>query len=91
MPDLTLDIYVDNACHGCAVAETLATEVSRWFPMVEVVLHQLNTGHATPPGLVAVAAFVLAGRLVQYGTPEPGRIGQAVLDALVAQQTHCEA
>lgn len=91
MTSLLLDIYVDDHCRGCAAAEDLATEVSRWFPMVEVVIHRLGEGQATPPGVVAVPAFLLEGRLLQYGTPEPGQIGRAVLDALLVQQAHCEA
>ena len=37
-------------------------------------------GESLPAGLVAVPALLLDGRLVQYGTPDRGELGQLLLD-----------
>ena len=82
MDTVTLDIYVDEYCDTCKAAERLAAEVREWFPAIEVLIHRLGTGLSLPKGIIAVPAFLLNGRLIQYGTPQRPQLGQAVLDAL---------
>jgi predicted thioredoxin/glutaredoxin len=82
MRDLTLDIYLDQNCFGCDQAEALAADIDGWFPQVRVVIHWLSTELRLPTGVVAVPAFLLEGRLIQYGTPERQQITNAVLRAL---------
>lgn len=87
MPLLRLDIYVDDGCRGCHDAEALAAEAAAWFPQLMVDIHHLPAGQPLPEGVVAVPAFVLGGTVVQYGTPERGQLGRAVVDALLAARS----
>ncbi|HJN93150.1 MAG TPA: hypothetical protein QGF05_10580 [Dehalococcoidia bacterium] len=82
MPDLTLDIYLAENCFGCDQAEALAADIEGWFPDLHVVMHWLSGARRLPTGVVAVPAFLLEGRLIQYGTPERQQITAAVLRAL---------
>lgn len=85
MEPITLDIYVDDGCQGCDRAEGLADEVQRWLGSLRVAVHRLHAGGSLPAGVVAVPAYVLDGRVIQYGTPEQGQIGQALIEALAAR------
>lgn len=85
MDAITLDIYVDDGCEGCARAEGLAKEARAWFRELEVAIHRLEAGATLPAGVVAVPAYVLEGRVIQYGTPERSQIGEALVDALTAR------
>ncbi len=82
MENLTLEIYLDDGCFACEQAEALAASIDGSFARVEVIIHRLREGARLPAGIVAVPAFVLAGRLIQYGTPEPEEIKAAVQRAL---------
>lgn len=82
MPDLTLDIYLAADCFGCDQAEALAAEIDGGFPQVRVAIHWLSEGLELPAGIVAVPAFLLEGKLIQYGTPEPQQVTNAVTRAL---------
>ena len=86
MADVTLDIYVDEYCDTCEAAE-----VREWFPTVKVLIHRLGTDLTLPKEIVAVPAFLLNGRLIQYGTPQRPQLGQAVLDALHLNRTDSTA
>lgn len=85
MAAVTLDVYVDAGCSGCAAARSCAAEIQSWFPRLVVVVRELGDERVEPPDwLVAVPAFVLEGRLMQYGRPERGEIGEAVQHALAS-------
>ena len=85
MDAITLDIYVDDGCLSCERAEGLAQEVQQWFGNLQVAIHRLQGGGSLPNGVVAVPAYVLDGRVIQYGTPERRQIGQALIDAISAR------
>lgn len=82
MSDLTLDIYLAVDCFGCDQAEVLAGEIDGWFPQLRVAIHWLSEGVGLPAGIIAVPAFVLDGKLIQYGTPERKQVTDAVTRAL---------
>ena len=84
---ITLDIYVDDSCQGCERAEGLAVEVQQWFRSLRVAVHRLQPGASLPRGVVAVPAYVLDGRVIQYGTPEREQIGEALIEAISARAT----
>ena len=85
MDAITLNIYVDDNCRGCERAEGLAHEAREWFRELRVAVHRLRPGGSLPAGVVAVPAYVLDGRVLQYGTPERSQIGQALVQALAAR------
>lgn len=85
MDDIPLDIYEDDACRGCERAEDLAQEAQQWFGDVSVTLHRLQASGSLPRGIVAVPAYVLEGRVIQYGTPEREQIGRALIEALATR------
>ena len=91
MEPVTLEIYVDDHCQACNRAEALAEEVREWFPDLRAVINRLGPGTSLPEGIVAVPAYVLEHRLIQYGTPGRGQIGQAILDAFVARWSQAQA
>ncbi len=82
MPQISLDIYLTDDCFACDGVEALAADVGGWFPQIRVVLHHLNAGADLPSGVVAVPAFVLDGRVIQYGTPDQARISEEIVGAL---------
>ena len=85
MAAATLDVYVDVGCPGCEAARSFAAEIQSWFPRLVVVVRELGDERVEPPDwLVAVPAFVLQGRLIQYGRPERGEISEAVQHALAS-------
>ena len=53
-----------------------------WFPQIRIVLHHLNAGADLPSGVVAVPAFVLDGRVIQYGTPDQAQLSEEIVGAL---------
>jgi hypothetical protein len=91
MTPVTLEIYVDDHCVSCDQAEALAAEAREWFPALRAVIHRLGPGISLPEGIVAVPAYVLEQRLIQYGTPERRQIGQAIVDAFVARLSQSQA
>ena len=84
MSRIRLDIYLTEGCFACQRVEVLAADAREWFPQIPVTLHRLSTGDALPAGVVAVPAFVLDGRVIQYGTPDQGQISEAVVRALAS-------
>ncbi len=91
MVPITLEIYVEDQCPSCDQAEALAAEAREWFPALRAVIHHLGPGNSLPEGIVAVPAYVLEHRLIQYGTPERRQIGQAILDAFIARLPQSQA
>ena len=88
---VTLDIYVDDGCSSCETAEQLALEARQWFPGLQVQIHRLESRKRLPDGVVAVPAYVLDGRIIQYGTPERSQIGRALLDAFGGRPPQSES
>lgn len=67
---MRLDIYVASHCLAGQEACRLANEVASRFPDVEVRLIDLD--EAQPPEqIVAVPTYVLNGRIISLGNPEP--------------------
>ncbi len=91
MGPITLEIYVDDHCQSCDQAEALAAEAREWFPALRAIIHHLGPNIVLPDGVVAVPAYVLNQRLIQYGTPERRQIGQAILDAFIARLPQSQA
>ncbi len=91
MGPIVLEIYVDDHCQSCDQAEALAAEAREWFPALRAIIHRLGPNIALPDGVVAVPAYVLDKRLIQYGTPERRQIGQAILDAFIARLPQSQA
>ncbi len=85
MATLSFDVNLDDQCPSCDAAEAVAAEVQEWFPMVRVTIHRLEPGQPTPDTVIAVPAFLLEGRLIQFGTPSRTQISRALLDTLVAR------
>lgn len=91
MKDVRLDVYLDDHCGSCGDAAVLAEEAADWFPVVTVAVHRLGQREPLPKGVVAVPAFWLNGRVVQYGTPARQAIAGALLDTIGANLTESEA
>ena len=67
-----LDVYVSRHCPNCAEARRLAAEAATRFPGVAVRVIDLDrTPTPTPEGVVAVPTYVLDGRVVALGNPDP--------------------
>ena len=83
---VTVSIYIDDGCGSCDRAVALAAEIRAWFPQVHVRIHDLAAGADRPASIVAVPAFLVDDRLVQYGTPSPEQIAAAIMDSLADRQ-----
>jgi alkyl hydroperoxide reductase subunit AhpF len=66
-----LDIYVDQACPGCAKALELAAQVREAIPIVEVrILDLAHPNIRKPPSVFAVPTYLLDGKTVSLGNPD---------------------
>ena len=65
-----LDIYIDQACPGCARALELAAQVRETLPRVEVRIFDLaRSSIKKPPSVFAVPTYLLDGKTVSLGNP----------------------
>ncbi len=80
-------VYVSPRCDACAHARTLAAAVAHRFPGVEVRVVTLDeeTGACLPDGVFAVPTYVLDGRVLWLGNPEPEAI-ERVLAQITASE-----
>ena len=77
-----LEVVVAPHCFGCARAQALVAVMAARFPAVEVrVVDLAEPGVTAPPGIVAVPAYVLDGRLLFTGNPTPDALAAALLRA----------
>lgn len=68
-----LEIYVSSECPNCGEAVKLAEDAAARYPnvVVRVIdLDQLN-GNPPPDPVVAVPTYLLNGRVVSLGNPDP--------------------
>jgi hypothetical protein len=78
-----LEVVVAPHCFGCARARVLAAEVAARYPIVDVRIVDLaQPGSLAPPGLVAIPAYVLDGRLIFTGNPTPDALARTLSLAL---------
>lgn len=67
-----LQVVVATHCRGCDVAMELARSAQGWFPGLEVEVVNLEVeGAAKPAGVAAVPTFLLDGRVLAVGNPQP--------------------
>jgi glutaredoxin len=68
----TLEVYVSRHCPNCGEALRLADETAGRFPSIVVRVIDLDL-HPTPVPeiIVAVPTYVLDGRLISLGNPDP--------------------
>jgi hypothetical protein len=65
-------VYVSRHCPNCGEARRLAEEAATRFPGVAVRVIDLDrTPAPTPEGVVAVPTYLLDGRVVSLGNPDP--------------------
>lgn len=70
-----LAIYISNHCPACAYAYSVAEEIQRDFPAVNVRLINLNeTAEAIPDAVFATPTYLLDGRIWSLGNPSPEKI-----------------
>ncbi len=74
-----LEVYVASDCPSCAEARSLATATAARFPRVDVRTIDVDAKPAgaverLPVGVVAVPTYLLDGRVVALGNPEPERL-----------------
>src|SRR5919197_2580490 len=67
-----LDVYIANHCLNCADALALAEEAAARFSDVVVRVIDLDLEQEPPPdNIVAVPTYVLDGRTISLGNPDP--------------------
>jgi thioredoxin family protein len=78
-----LDVYVGGHCPNCADALALADEAAARFSDVVVRVIDLDLDQAPPPDtIVAVPTFVLDGRTVSLGNPDPEQLFARLREAI---------
>lgn len=77
-----LQIYVDDHCLGCEVAVALSKTVADRFPGIEVSVRQLNHEEGWPDAVVAVPTYLLEGRVLSLGNPDPTWLFDQMEEAL---------
>ena len=67
-----LEVYVSSECLNCGEAVSLAEEAAARYPNVMVRVIDLDQVGSPPPDpVVAVPTYVLNGRVVSLGNPDP--------------------
>jgi predicted thioredoxin/glutaredoxin len=68
-----LDIYVSSGCLSCRRAREIASSLQGTYPgvRVEVVEAESAPAGSLPESVVALPAYILDGRLVSLGNPNP--------------------
>ncbi len=66
-----LEIYVDDHCFGCEEAVALGSKVADRFPGIDVEVRQLNDEEGWPEAVIAVPTYLLEGRVLSLGNPDP--------------------
>lgn len=68
---ITLDIYIDQACPGCAYAQELAVFVRQELPELAVRIFDLaHPNIQKPPSVFAVPTYLLDGKTLSLGNPD---------------------
>jgi Thioredoxin domain len=81
---LVLEVVVVPHCLSCARARSLAATIAMRYPTLDVrVVDLAQPDVVAPPGIVAVPAYVLNGRVMFTGNPTP--------DALATVQSQAGA
>jgi len=65
-----LEIFVVPGCPSCAEARRIGRRIAQ-LPDVDVRVVEIESGAAPPEGVVAVPTYVLDGRVISLGNPEP--------------------
>jgi alkyl hydroperoxide reductase subunit AhpF len=68
-----LEVYVSSECLNCGEAVRLAEEAAERYPNVIVRVIDLDQldGNPPPDPVVAVPTYLLNGRVVSLGNPDP--------------------
>lgn len=76
-------VYTARNCRVCSYARALAAVMGRRFPMVEVVVIDIDApGACVPDDIFAVPMFVLDGRVVSVGNPSPEEMERKLANAV---------
>lgn len=79
-----LQIYVQEACASCARSRQLAAMIAGEYSQIEVEIIEIESLSVDqwPDALFATPTWLLNGRRVCLGTPDPLRLRQQI-DALI--------
>jgi hypothetical protein len=67
-----LEVYVSSECLNCGEAVRLAEEAAARYPAVMVRVIDLDVDQTPPPDpIIAVPTYVLDGRVLSLGNPDP--------------------
>ena len=83
-----LQVVVDRTCVGCETARRLAIQVrSAGLPGIDVDVIDLDEPGAVRPGAVfAVPTYLLDGRILSLGNPEPAWLLARLAVALASEE-----
>jgi hypothetical protein len=79
---MVLQIVISPDCHGCEEASTIAQEMRRRFPGLEVELVILGGAAGLPKNVVATPTYLLDGAPVSLGTPRRETLAKMVASRL---------
>ena len=75
---LTLQVYVKQACETCDRARKIAQLVDAEFPNVSVEIVDLSTPGAQRDDVFAVPTFVLEDHILSLGNPQEGELREEI-------------
>lgn len=64
-----LSIYLTRDCPACGTAQSVAAEIARARPDIQVDLIYLGDGKIPPPAVFGVPTYLWQGRIVSLGNP----------------------
>lgn len=77
-----LEIYVHDQCFGCEEARSLGAQVRDRFPGIAVAVKDLSHEDGWPEFVAAVPTYVLQGKVLVLGNPEPSWLFAKMEEAL---------
>ncbi len=64
-----LSIYLTQDCPACGTAQSVAAEVTRARPDIQVKMIYLDNGEIPPPAVFGVPTYLWRGRVISLGNP----------------------
>ncbi|MFQ5879745.1 MAG: hypothetical protein ACE5IZ_06200 [Dehalococcoidia bacterium] len=83
-----LKVFVEDGCGLCAESVRLVEVCRQMYPRLTVeIVDVARDGSAKPEEVFAVPTFMLDGRVLSLGNPNPATLTSAISEALAGEES----